>query len=452
MSDKRTQSPQRKSWSMEDEALWYMEWFDQFQRARTTGGALGYRTLRRIASVPVVAALLQTRVNQVAEFAVPPRTPYSTGFEIRLRDGAGKMTGAARKEVEHLARFMLQCGVEPADRKEYFLRDTFETFLRKIVWDSLVYDQACFEVVPDRTGKPALFVAVDAATIRRARPKEGSDVAFVQVMNSSEMKVVAEFAPWELAFGVRRPRTAVDLYGYGVPELEELVTVITAFLHGFNYNLRYFEHSGVTKGVLVLLGDMPPEQLRAFRREWYALLTGPENQHRIPIVNPQGKDADIKWLSFGQSARDMEYHEWMDWLLKLVAAVYQIDPAEIGFKFGNEGQSHQMFESSAESRVKLSKDKGLRPLLRAIQTWLNKWVVWQLNPDFELHFTGLDSISEEKIVELDAKRVRSYRTVNEIRAEHGLPPINGGDVILDPNWIQATQMQGNQGPAMEVTI
>ena len=99
MARKKDRTNERKSRVMDDDALWYMEWFNQFQSARASGEGIGFNTLRRIASVPVVAALLQTRVNQVAEFALPPRTAYSTGFEIRLRKGAGKPTDAARQRA-----------------------------------------------------------------------------------------------------------------------------------------------------------------------------------------------------------------------------------------------------------------------------------------------------------------------------------------------------------------
>ena len=37
--------------------------------------------------------------------------------------------------------------------------------------------------------------------------------------------------------------------------------------------------------------------------------------------------------------RDMEFTEWLYYLLKIATAVYQIDPSEINFTFGNEGQA-----------------------------------------------------------------------------------------------------------------
>ena len=42
-------------------------------------------------------------------------------------------------------------------------------------------------------------------------------------------------------------------------------------------------------------------------------------------------------------------------------------------------------------------------------------------------------------MDLDVKRIRSYMTINEIRAEHDLPPLDGptGDLILDGVYTSA---------------
>jgi hypothetical protein len=55
------------------------------------------------------------------------------------------------------------------------------------------------------------------------------------------------------------------------------------------------------------------------------------------------------------------------WLRKIAAAVFQIDPAEINFyQSANSGGSAPMFEGNQEAKLKISRDKGLRPLLSAV--------------------------------------------------------------------------------------
>jgi hypothetical protein len=98
-------------------------------------------------------------------------------------------------------------------------------------------------------------------------------------------------------------------------------------------------------------------------------------------------------------------------------------------------------------KLSFSKDKGLKPLLKKIQHWINKWIVWQLDPEFEFRFVGIDD-AEDKETELDQdiKKVSNFMTVNEIRQKHNLDPLDGMDIILNPVASQATMMaqQGDE--------
>ena len=47
--------------------------------------SLSYTTLRRMASTPIINAIIRTRKNQIADFAEPQADRYSTGFIIRKK-------------------------------------------------------------------------------------------------------------------------------------------------------------------------------------------------------------------------------------------------------------------------------------------------------------------------------------------------------------------------------
>jgi hypothetical protein len=105
-------------------------------------------------------------------------------------------------------------------------------------------------------------------------------------------------------------------------------------------------------------------------------------------------------------------------------------------------------------RVAFSQDKGLRPLLVHIQTLINDYVVQRIDPNFQFEFVGLNIGDEKSELEKIEKQVKTYKTINEIRAEHDLKPIGSadkikdlGDVILDASWIQFVtgQQQAAQG-------
>ena len=205
----------------------------------------------------VVAAVITTRVNQVSTFTKPKR--FSTdgvGYEIRLRDPQAVPSKEQQEVIQSLEVFLENCGFN--DDPD---RDDFDTFIRKLVRDSLTYDQTCFEVIPDRKGKPAEIVAVDAATIRAAsenyvagsmwgdvpQPKKNDEISWVQVVDGT---IVSWFTSKELAFGIRNPRSNINMQPYGFSELEMLIQQITSHLYAEEYNSKFFSQGGTTKGII----------------------------------------------------------------------------------------------------------------------------------------------------------------------------------------------------------
>lgn len=390
-----------------------------------------YATMERVGlGVPVIADIIRTRTNQVLMFCEPPEDKHSPGFEIRLRDRKAKMTKKAEKRAEELTHLMLNCGYVSDQRDRLSLVD----FTKMFIPDSLQYDQGTFEVVPDRKGQPSYFDIVDSSTIRLLDPayRDPGDPFAVQVINGS---IVEAFTPDELAFCVRNPRSGIRAYGYGMSEIETLVREITGFLWGMDYNRRFFTQGSATRGVLNFKGTIPDKQLRAFRRQWYAMVSGVSNAWRTPITNAE----ELQWINMQMSNRDMEYNAWIDFLIKICCARYNIAPEEVNFSYGNTGQSSAMGQAPIEEKIKASKDLGLRPLIRWYFTCLNVHFLQRIDEDFEMCAVGLDDKGAEAEVELLTKQVQGYRTLNEVRADAGDPPLpedKGGDLILNAQYIQ----------------
>jgi len=404
---------------------------------------LTFDTLKKMAvRNSVVASIITTRVNQVASFSQPARfTKDGVGFEITLRDPNKSPTKEEMSMILSLESFIENCGFtyDPA-------RDNFDTFLRKITRDSLTYDQLNFETVPDRRGLPAEIYAVDASTIRAAEmedptPETGVTFAdfrgnstenkFVQVLNGT---VIAEFTGLELAFAVRNPRTDINIQPYGHSELEILIHQITAHLWAEEYNSKYFSQGGTTKGILNIKGqNISKEQLDAFRRQWTAQIAGMTGAWKTPVVSVDG----LEYVNVSQSNREMEYEMWMNYLINICCAVYQIDPAEINFpnRGGAGGSGGGLGEGGIEDRLKNSKDKGLRPMLSFLANVINRYIVRRFSNKFVFNFVGLDKESEKSRLEVQDKQVRSFKTINELRKQRGMEPLENGDVILDPTYI-----------------
>lgn len=436
-----------------------MDWGGWRQRP----SALTYETLRQMASANTVcAAIHNLRRNQVSEFCRPQQGRYDKGFRVQLRDRRDKKKGmstAEQKEAESIERFLETTAILMPDEKPSD-RDSFRTFIKKGVIDVLTYDQWCWERIRDRAGRPSRFVALPSETIRPAvadvehmDPAEmRSRVSYVQVYENT---VISEFTTDQLAWCIMNPRSDIRVNSFGFSPLEQTVRLVTAWLFGFEYNTRFFTQGSAIKGLLNIKGAIPDRQLRAFRRMWYSQIAGVANAWKTPILNAE----DVTWQSMHSTNREMEYGQWMDWLTKLLCAMYGCDPIEINFIFGNSGQSSSLNQSRPNrEEVTESKDKGLRPLLTHFEDHLNRFMIWEINSDFELGFTGFDAKAEANERKGRLEEVKGYKTVNEVRAMMDDEPLPGklGDVILEPTWLQWAQAQqqleqqtGSMGPGGE---
>lgn len=419
---------------------------------RTAPSYLTYETLRQMSERnTVIASILLTRINQVASFCQPQKSKYGVGFAIRPR-GADKHRALTRGEtdsIRELQQFLLDTG------REYNLgRDSFEHFMRKLVRDTLSYDQGCFEKIRTNSGKVHSFCAVPSDTIRIAAPRSRKgtppdrhtardEIKYVQLINS---QIAAEFTIDEMCFMVRNPRTHLRVFGYGYSELEMLITTVTSHLWAEEWNRRAFSQGSTVKGVFNLKGNIPTTQFEMFKRQWLAQISGVSNAWKTPVVNVE----DIQWMPMQMSNTEMGYQMWMEYLIKVACAIYQIDPAEINFDLRGSTTQQPMFMSNNDAQQKISKDRGLNPLLRALESHINRHIIWANDPRFEFAFVGLDAKTEEQAAQLRLQQGQNYLTLNEVRALEDRSPLKNGDIPLNAVYTGylAQQAQAEQQKSM----
>lgn len=427
--------------------------------------SLSYTTLKRMSKTPIINSIIKTRKNQVADFAEPQENKYSTGFVVRKKSKNGveqKMDNKDKRIAFAITDFLIKGG-----NVGEWEHDDFDTFIRKIVDDSLTYDQMTFEIMRNRRGKVESFVATDAATFRMANsffakdydipyfsndkglwgqdksdygPKiKGYYPAYVQVYQNVK---VSEFYPWELCFGVRNPSTSIFANGYGCSELEELINVVTSLLWGDEYNRRFFSQGSAPKGMLRVKGAVNETALQQFKQQWQSMITGVMQSWKTPVVNQ-----DVEWIDLQKNNRDMEYSSWMEYLIKIACAIFNIDPIEIGWDISRSSGRNGLFEGGQEKRLQNSKDKGLYPLLKFLQRKINKYIVEQIHPDYEFVFMGLNGMTIDQELDLDIKKVQAFATINEIREKYEMKPLEGGDIIENAVFVQSKNaaIMGAQG-------
>lgn len=385
-------------------------------------GSLPFEVLRRMGDIFVVRAVVNTRVEQVQNFLHFSTDEQKEGYTIRRKRNPFEKASTERSKedqikIGYIRKFLEEGGFH--DKWESF--DTFQDFGRKVVFDSLTLDQLAFEIVRDRSWNLARFRAVDASLIRfldSVDPKfrdEFEKYRFKgylpkycmawqgQIMEDPTTHESVIFYPWELGIGIRNKSTNIYKNGYGTSELETLSSIMTWILWGFEYNGSYFSKGSSPKGIInVKNPNISQSSLDEFRQAWQQTMVGTRNSHRTPIIN----GLDLQWLDLSKNTnRDMEFSDWLKFLLVMACAVYRIDPSELGFQFKD--QTNIFGQAGQKERLQHSKDKGLKPILVFLQEVINYYLVSELDEDFEFVFTGVDAEDEGRQVEIDAKKIQN---------------------------------------------
>ncbi len=415
---------------------------------------ISYAVLRNMSKVPVVKAIIGTRVEQIVAFCEPQKDKYSTGFVIRPKrikpgmEDKEKLTKEEEKDIEEITEFLLNCGTAENE----WHGDTLESLIRKFIPDSLSLDQGTFEVVRDNTMTPTEVIGTDGATFRIAdswdddeykgdkEEIDGHYPSFVQVWDG---RIIADFYPWELCFGIRNPQSSIYSNGYGRSELEDLMQTVTSILHADQYNANYFKLGSNPKGILKVSGNVNTSRIDELRGQWGAQMAGVQNAHRMPIIEADKLD----FINTQTSNKDMEYSKYYEFLIKIGCACYKIDPSEIGFPLPGGANSAPMFEGNNEARLKYSQDKGLKPLLKFTAAKLNKFIVnYFKEGKYELVFAGMDSETAEQELEADIKKMGAgLMTLETGLAKYGHKFNEEKDILLNPVYLQYKQMAAMGG-------
>jgi len=411
---------------------------------------LGYEFLNKIANKdPLISSIINTRINQLILFARPKlilskseKLSYSI-FPIE----SDKIGASETKIIRKIEMMINNTGFYPRPR------DNFSTFLKKIIRDRFRYDQVCFEIVRDDQNRPVEFYAVDAASIRLNNELIPGTNTFnydkytFQILQS---ELTGYFKYQDMSFGVFFPSSDIEVFGYGMPEIEQVFTLLSAKIYAEEFNKKFFIQ-GMGKGFLFAKKALfSRSKMLALQEELRNSAVGYINAHKIPIISSPEID-DLKYVSLDRSQKDLEFSKYLEYLINLICGVFQIDPSEVNFmsRAGVGGGSILQSEGTYQSRIKYSKDKGLKPLLNFIEDLINQYIVFPLTDmKFMFKFVGLEELSDKERIDNIRNEVTNWKTLNEVRNEQGLKDIEGGDIVLNPTYSQNLLMS-KQNASME---
>lgn len=300
------------------------------------------------------------------------------------------------------------------------MTETFRTWIEPIVEDTLVLDAGVVEKERTLGGRLVYLHSVDGARVKVSALWDGDDEEPRYFFYPSPLTEVS-FRNSDMLYIASNPRTYSPV---GLANLETLKNTIDAEIEGSMYNVRQVKNAA-PDGLLHLGEGIREEKVEEFRSFWNAEVAG---KGALAIT---GGGKNPNFIPFRASNRDMQYNEWLTYLVRQICAVFLISPQDLGLTF-------DINRATAEQQAEQTEDRGLRPLLSLFQDVFTREIVWDAGfggskNNLAFRFTRLnikESMSKANVNKL-ALAGMPWKTINEARLDEGREPI--GDPLADEN-------------------
>jgi len=398
-------------------------------------------TLRRVSKKAWIINLCITNViRKTRAFLKPSTNRNLKGFVIhKIGEDVRDVAGTKSETRTQIEQFLMNTGKRQSDD-----RDNFQMYCEKIIRDVLEIDQVATEIGYTRALTPYAFYAVDAATIEKVLPNQDNpyNIKFVQVIDGIAQ---AYYPEGSLIFGYQNPRSDVKAAFYGYSYVEQAIDLITSAINAFSYNAGFFTENKLPRGMLLIDGNSKQEDIEQMEDYITNLMSGnPSNQWRIPILtagNGKGEEGNsIKWVSLNGTNREMEFQGWLDFLTSAIVSLFGCSMEELGL---HSSKSQPMFEHNAAPEIEASKSAILSDMLSFLQDYLNR-IIQKIFPEYMLEFVGYERDDPKAILDLTKTELESFKTLNEVRKEKGLKPIEADwadKCPANPQFVQMYQAE-----------
>ena len=409
-------------------------------------------TLRRVSKKAwIINPCITNVIRKTRAFLKPSTNRNLKGFVIhKIGEDVRDVAGTKSETRTQIEQFLMNTGKRQSDD-----RDNFQMYCEKIIRDVLEIDQVATEIGYTRALTPYAFYAVDAATIEKVLPNQDNpyNIKFVQVIDGIAQ---AYYPEGSLIFGYQNPRSDVKAAFYGYSYVEQAIDLITSAINAFSYNAGFFTENKLPRGMLLLDGNASQDDVEQMEDYISDIMSGnPSNQWRVPILtagNGKGGEGNsIKWVSLNGTNREMEFQGWLDFLTSAIVSLFGCSKEELGL---HSSKSQPMFEHNAAPEIEASKSAILSDVLSFLQDYLNR-VIQKIFPEYMLEFVGYERDDPKAILDLTKTELETYKTVNEVRKEKGLKPLEAkwADACpANPQFVQMYQaeaMNADDGGGME---
>jgi SPP1 gp7 family putative phage head morphogenesis protein len=348
-----------------------------------------FQQLRGLAdSYDLLRIIIETRKDQVS----------SLSWTVKPRDKKSK----ADKRCEELNAFFLF-----PDREH-----TWDEWLRALLEDLFVIDAPTIYPRMNRGGGLYSLELMDGATIKRVIDDTGRtpiapDPAYQQILKGLP---AVNYSVDELVYAPRNIRTN-KIYGYS--PVEQIVMTVNIALRRQLHQLQYYTEGNVPEALVGVPMEWSPDQVAQFQMYWDNLMEGDTAARRHMRFVPGG-------LSIMNTKEAVLKDMYDEWLARVCCYAFSVDPNQL---------VSQVNRATAESVRSAALSEGLLPIMQWTRNMINK-IIWKYFGYTDLEFCWEETETLDPSVEAKINQIyvsAGIKTVNEVRGDLGLDPIEGGD-------------------------
>jgi len=444
----------------------------------------------------LVCHIIQARSNHASLFGKPRDNRFDIGFDLLPKDKSvlpkdPEKMEALMKRVEAVKEFLWSCGKGRVRGEQE--QPSFSQYLKMITADGLKFGVHATEFLYKDETQPSTpdnfygFRPVDAGTIYKLKAYAQQDDSFrkaavQEINNLHRQKVISQneldgylkgdyiysqvisgnikqfFSSDEMVLHSMYPTTNVELKGYPLTPLDQVIHAVTMHINITMHNKLYFQYGRAARGMLVIKSrSVDEKKLANMRSQFQQTVNSVRHAHRMPVfaVDPQD---DISWQAIDNSSRDMEFQYLYDNNIRVILAAFGMSPDELpGYGHLSRGTNSQgLSESNNEYKLLAARDTGIRPLINDLQEHVNKNILTRIDEEvskyFGFTFCGLDKEDPQKEATRLQQDMQTYASVNDIldRCEkERLPEELGGEVPMNPLYWQTISPYVPVGMIME---
>jgi HK97 family phage portal protein len=221
---------------------------------------------------------------------------------------------------------------------------------------------------------------------------------------------------------------------WGVGKLEKIARwVDTSFFA--NEFLRNFFVNGATFGGFIETEEESEDRIKLIKVGLANEHQGVQNAHKMAVL-PKGS----KFAPATANMQEMQFGETDDRYRDKILSGFGVPKTMVGL-------TTEVNRATAEASEYVFAKYTLKPIADDFVEFLNVNIAPLFDPAGKFYFTYEEFVPENMDIKLKEREIslakQAYKTVNEVRAEIGLPPVEGGDTVYTPMGMPL----GEQPPA-----